>query len=140
MGAVALQHRELILSEIEKGARLTDLASSLQVSPSAISHVLAKDPEYIAAREEGLEARMDKREAELESADSSLKVARARELLSHARWRAEREAPARWGQKSEVNHQVVVPILSISVASPQHAAVQELPASGLVIEQKDVTP
>ena len=69
---------------------------------SAISNVLANDPDYQVARELGLEAKLAAREAEVEAATDPRHVPRARELLSHARWRAERECPARWGQRSIV--------------------------------------
>ena len=36
---------------------------------------------------------------ELEGCQSLPDVSRAKELLSHARWRAERECPRRWGSK-----------------------------------------
>jgi glycosyltransferase A (GT-A) superfamily protein (DUF2064 family) len=45
---------------------------------------------------------MELRERQLEVADESVTVARARDLLSHARWRAEREFPERWGQHNQV--------------------------------------
>ena len=45
---------------------------------------------------------IEQREEELEQAEDALNLARARELLSHARWRAEREFPHRWGQKGSL--------------------------------------
>jgi len=100
---IALQHRTEILTRVALGERLHDIALSLgYASHAGISRILADDPEYREARETGLEARMDTREAELEAASESVTVARARELLSHARWRAERECPHRWGQRSHV--------------------------------------
>lgn len=98
-------NRDEILARIATGARLVDLAQQFGYSsPSAIYNRLRDDPEYHVAREIGNDMRMEIREKELESADDSVKVARARELLSHARWRAEREHPHRWGQRT---HQTV---------------------------------
>lgn len=103
MTALALQPgiREYILAQVADGVRLVDICQALGLKGvgQSISDALASDPEYQAAREAGLEARMDLRERELETCQSLPDVSRAKELLSHARWRAEREAPRRWGAK-----------------------------------------
>jgi hypothetical protein len=102
MTAIAIQRKPEILERLANGHRLIDIAADLGLKThSAIVNVLADDPEYRAAREVGALVRIETRETEMESADDSVTVARARELLSHARWRAEREFPARWGQKTE---------------------------------------
>lgn len=102
MTSIVLQQRDAILDRMRKGERLSDIATSLGLtSHAAISMRLSKDPEYQAARIESLASRLDLRETELEGANDSVTVARARELLSHARWRAEREAPQVWGVKQE---------------------------------------
>lgn len=105
MTALALQPgiREYIIDCVARGTKLQEVAHSLGLAGKgqAIANALADDPEYRAAREDGLEARMEQRERELEIAESQ-DVPRARELLSHARWRAEREAPKRWGAKQQV--------------------------------------
>jgi hypothetical protein len=113
MTALALQPgiREYILCQVAQGVKLQELAQCLGLAGKgqAIANALSDDPEYIAAREEGLAERMELRELQLESA-SSQDVPRARELLSHARWRCEREAPKRWGAKQQldVNNSVTV--------------------------------
>lgn len=99
--AVAILHREHIIERVAKGERLRDIAESLGITHGAISQQLAKDAEYQAAMEAGLEAKMDQREEELERAEDGLTVARARELLSHARWRAERRLPHLYGQQRQ---------------------------------------
>ncbi len=96
--------QDSIIERVTQGERLIDIAKSYGfTSHAVISKHLASNPKYQAARELALEARMDVRESELESADDSVTVARARELLSHARWRAERECPRRWGAKQEIS-------------------------------------
>ena len=86
---MATIHRDSVLERIRAGDRLTDIAHSLGLRDhSAISHRLRDDPDYQLARQTGVEARMEHRERELEVAPDSVTVARARELLSHARWRA----------------------------------------------------
>ena len=103
MTAIAITHRDEIIERVRQGEYLASIAQSLGLKGKgqSISDYLANDPEYQAAREAGLEAKMAAREAQMELAAKD-DVPRARELLSHARWRAEREAPHRWGQKHEV--------------------------------------
>lgn len=102
MSSIVLQHRDTIIKRMERGDRLTDIANDLGLtSHAAISMRLSKDPEYQAARIASLASRLDQREEEMEAANDSVTIARTRELLSHARWRAEREAPQVWGVKQE---------------------------------------
>ena len=103
MPAAAILHRDEIINRVASGEYLASSAQSLGLAGKgqAISNVLAEDPDYQAARETGLEAKMAARESELELAEPAT-VPRARELLSHQRWRCEREAPHRWGQKGTV--------------------------------------
>jgi ubiquinone biosynthesis protein UbiJ len=103
MTAVAVIHRDLVLERIRAGHKLIDIAADLGLSShAAIINALGNDPEYHDARKVAVEVRIEKREGELEVAGDSVTVARARELLSHARWRAEREFPDRWGQRNHV--------------------------------------
>lgn len=102
MTALAIIHKDAIIQQVSEGKRLADIARTLGLSGKgqAISNALANDPEYQAARINGLAARLDQREDEMESC-SAQDVPRARELLSHARWRCEREAPKVWGAKQD---------------------------------------
>jgi len=101
MTAVAKLHRDEIIDRVAQGERLVDIAASFGVTYAALSLVLSKDPEYISARHSGLEAKLEQRETELENAPDGLTIARARELLSHARWRAERLNSAVYGQAKQ---------------------------------------
>ena len=94
MTAVAILHRDAIIQRVAQGDRLVDIGAHYGVTYAALSLVLSKDPEYQAARQNGLDAKLEQRESELEIAPDGLTVARARELLSHARWRAERLNPS----------------------------------------------
>ena len=106
MSAIAVQHKADIIKRLSTGEHLKSIADDLGISVPAISQQLAKDEDYRAAREQSLEARLDQREDEVEASTDMLNLARARELLSHARWRCEREAPHRWGKDSSVNIQI----------------------------------
>ena len=106
MTAIALQRKAEILERVAIGHKLVDIGRDIGVTQPAISQQLAKLPEYRAARESGTLARIEAWEKEIEAIDANteagvLMLARAREMLSHARWRAEREFPERWGQKQE---------------------------------------
>lgn len=127
MTSVALRNRDSILEQIAKGRRLSDIAADLGLrTHSAIINALGSDPEYLAAREIGAEAKMDTREKELEGAAESVTVARARELLSHARWRAEREFPARWGQKTEAKVDATLTVNVVRLL-PEGRLIEEKP-------------
>ncbi|MEE8288391.1 MAG: hypothetical protein V3R25_03150, partial [Nitrosomonadaceae bacterium] len=66
----------------------------------AISKQLLSDPEWIDARMSGALARIEYWEKEIEAINagsSQVELGRAKELLAHARWRAEREFPSQWG-------------------------------------------
>lgn len=113
MTAIAITHREAIIERIGKGEYVKDIAIDLGVSKSAISHVLSDDPEYIDAREQGMEARLDNahkllaeitenKEISKEDAQDYLNLVRIREIgLKRLEWRAEREFASRWGTKVE---------------------------------------
>lgn len=105
--ALAVQHRESIIAQVSKGVRLDDIIASLNlnITKGAITHAIGDDPEYQAARLDGLASRLDNRETELEGAQDQLNLARARELLSHARWRCETEGRSIWGKQSAINVQ-----------------------------------
>lgn len=107
---------------LAEGALTKHIAQHLGISREALSRALTDDPEYQQAMREALDARMEQREEELEGAQDGITLARARELLSHARWRAERLNPAKYGaQKQAVAIQTEGPakIMVVSYADPQ---------------------
>lgn len=104
MAAIAVIHKEEILERISKGEKIADIAKDFGISQPAISKALLDDPEWIEARKAGALSRIERWEKEIEEigADSnSVMLGRAREMLSHARWRAEREFPQTWGQQKQ---------------------------------------
>jgi len=107
MTAVALLHREEIIERVATGAYLVDIAAQFGIQPPAISKHLAADPEYQAAREIALEVRLEQREAELETAPGTApEISRASALVRQAQWRCEREAPHRWGQRTQLTVEI----------------------------------
>jgi len=100
MTAVAILHKEEILKRVAKGDKISDIAKTYGVSHAAISKQLLKDPEWIDARMSGALARIEHWEKEVEAINegtSQVMLGRAKEMLSHARWRAGREFPSQWG-------------------------------------------
>lgn len=100
--AAATVHRTQIIKRLLDGEYVSQIAKELGCSPAAISNGLHDDQEYRSAREAGMELRLKRFENELEQSSDQLAVSRTRELLSHQRWRAEREFPHRWGAKAQV--------------------------------------
>ncbi len=100
MTAVAVKNKSEILKRVAEGDKITDIGKSYGVTQQAISKQLLSDPEWIDARMSGALARIEHWEKEIEAINegtSQVVLGRAREMLSHARWRAEREFPSQWG-------------------------------------------
>ena len=100
-GTLATLDLDATLDRIANGEIAQQIAHSLGVPHSNLYRKLATHPEYSAARESGLAARLDKAENDVETADERT-LARARELWRVVTWRAERECPARWGQVNKL--------------------------------------
>lgn len=92
-----------ILDGIASGKSLKALAIEYDVSDTAVLNRAHKHPEYREKLALGIELRMDTREMELEGAFDNVGVSRARELLSHARWVAERTVPERYAPKNQLH-------------------------------------
>jgi len=130
MTALALQKREDIIERLREGEFVNDIAADLGVSGPAITQNLSKDPEYIAARLEGAEKRMQEDYKGIRNSADALSLARAREGFKASSWFAEREFPDRWGgvrQQSGV---------ALTVVLAQHAAPQDAIPTTVVIESK----
>ena len=100
MTAIAVLHKDEILKRVAKGNKIADIGKTYGVSHAAISKQLLKDPEWIEAHMSGALARIEHWEKEVEAINagsSQVELGRAKEMLSHARWRAEREFPTQWG-------------------------------------------
>jgi len=100
MTAVAILHKDEILKRVAAGDKITDIAKSYGVTQQAISKQLLSDPEWREARMSGALARIEYWEKEIEAINagsSQVELGRAKELLSHHRWKAEREFPTQWG-------------------------------------------
>jgi transcriptional regulator with XRE-family HTH domain len=135
MTAIALTHRDEIIERLSKGEYMKDIAISLGVTKQAISQVLKDDPEYVAAREEGMAERLDNahkllaeitesREIRREDAKEWLDLVRIREAgLKRLEWRAEREHSSRWGSKVEHKQDLSLSI-TVNRSLPEATVIQ----------------
>ena len=100
---IALENREAIIEAVSKGERLIDIAKRYGLKThSGIANHLAQDPEYKLARLNGAHTRLEVREIELENCTTMVEVSKHRDLLSHQRWRCEREWPEVWMPKQAI--------------------------------------
>ncbi len=100
MTAIAVKNKSEILKRVANGDKIADIGKTYKVSHAAISKQLSNDPEWIEARQVGALSRIEFWEKEVEAINagsSQVELGRAKEMLSHARWRAEREFPSQWG-------------------------------------------
>src|SRR3989337_1657635 len=98
MTALAIIHKQEIIEQVEQGMFLDDIARQLGITPAAISKQLKDDDDYIAAREAGVEARLEQQYRAITEAQSMTTISRGREGFRAASWFAEREFPQRWGR------------------------------------------
>ena len=118
---------EPVASRIAAGEYAVHIAAELGMSPQLLSYHLRKLPNWPEIVESAHEARLDNGELEhkqaisegrraldqgnVENARARFDLARVQEgRLKRLEWRAEREAPHRWGikQQVQVNHRVGV--------------------------------
>jgi len=111
MTALAIIHKDDILSRIAGGERLSSIAQSLGIDKSAISKELRSHPEYQEAYQSFHDARLDKAEMEIEAATDQVNIARARELWKAYSWRAER-LDRRYAAKQETSGQSITIVIA----------------------------
>jgi len=101
-GALKQVDDTALISRIANGEYANKIAAELGVHHSSIYRRLAQHPEYALARETAWEYRLDEALQEIEGAADPCTLARGRERFRAIAWRAEREFPSRWGQRSHV--------------------------------------
>lgn len=125
--SVAILNQDEILERISNGEPLPKIATSLQVSKQALSYQLKDNPNYKDAIVFGIEAKMDEYVEAMEGAQSSIDIARTRELLTHSRFLAERLARDKYG-KDTVQVSAQAPVFNVILNTA--------PVSGVEIEVK----
>jgi hypothetical protein len=101
-GALVKYDPEELIQRIAQGAFLRDLAKELGIDKRRLSEKLRQCPGYEEAKQECIDTQLEEAQIALKEARDSADIARAREMFRAAAWRAEREHPARWGQKTHV--------------------------------------
>ena len=100
---------QVIMQRVAEGELLRDIAKDYGVSRSAVSHHIAKHVPadgWKQVREASIAARLEQSCEAMEVAHDALTLARARESARLWMWRAERELPHLYGQRTQVTHEV----------------------------------
>jgi transposase-like protein len=139
---------KLAITEYKQGASLAQLAQKHGVTKQAIYGWLLADlggPEHDRLVTEALTARIAKADESLDTADSPLDLARAREQCRWSRMDLERRRPSLYGQKQEVTHNLPNgPLINIqlsgqSVVHLQQDAAQQSASTDVVLAQHVIT-
>lgn len=91
-----------LIERIAAGEAPVRIAEELGVARQALYMRYAGNEAYQVARAVGAEVRLDSAECEITEAQDPFTLARARERFRAVAWRCEREYPARWGLKQEL--------------------------------------
>lgn len=94
---------DAILDRIAAGDAVAHIAREHGATPAALLYHLRSIPDYQAAREIGMEMRLDDGLEQIRGAANAgdLNLARVAEIhLRRTEWRAEREMAHRWGQRT----------------------------------------
>lgn len=124
--AQAIVHKDEVIARIANGEPLTSIALDLgYASHSGIVERLGDDPEYQKAMRSGIIGKIERREKQLESADSNVTVTRADRLLGHARWWAERLDPQRFGAQKEQAQAPIQVVIQVYESNEEKVIVQD---------------
>ena len=116
---------DAVIDRIARGEYQSHIARELGCAPSLLHAKIGNLPAYRAAMELRNQAKLDKGQAGIESAESAMELARAREEFKAAAWRAQAECPAVWGgAKSQVHITADGPV-SVQLVSFSHDAAQQ---------------
>jgi hypothetical protein len=96
-----------LLSQIETGLLIRDVAKQYNVTRAAVSNALRRaDPaRYKQALEIGMQARLEDALQAQHDANEPVSIARAREIFKSTAWLAERTQPHIYGSKQTLVHQ-----------------------------------
>lgn len=132
---------QIIMQRVANGDLLRDIAKDYGVSRVAVSMHIARHgnkEHWQVVREQSIAARLEAAIEETDQADDVVTLARARDKAKLWMWRAEREHPHRWGQRTQTTIDVGPQLGDLlraarkRVSSAQHA----LQHDGII----DVTP
>lgn len=101
-GALATLDDDAIVQRIASGEYQSHIARELGVAPQSLHARITKHPKYRDALKARNSAKLDDAQEDIETAPQA-DLARARESWKAATWRAERECPDEWGQRTQVD-------------------------------------
>lgn len=102
MTAIAILHREEILTKLASGMILREIAAEYGITKQAISQVLQHDPDYAIALQHQADSMIQEAKVETWAAREPLDIARAREMTKFAFRYAESIDSERWSPKSNI--------------------------------------
>ena len=100
-GVPALIDADSIIDRIAAGEYQSHIAKQLGIPPQTLHGQISTHPSYRIALEARNMGKLDDSQKGIDNTESDL--ARAREAFKAAAWRAERECPAVWGQRSKLD-------------------------------------
>ena len=105
---------DAILGQLCSGMKLRDIAKQIGITKQSLHTHISKHPQYLAAKQEAFDSRLDDCEDELRRATDATDIARAREVFRATAWRAERECPSIWGKQDTNNGTSVTVVIDTS--------------------------
>lgn len=103
---IAIQRKAEVIQRIANGEMVKDIAKDLGCHPTAITHALKGDQDYLDAQIAFHSSRIDNAEEMILAADDSVSCTRAIGYHKAVSWRASVEQRRIWGQQPSV---VVMP-------------------------------
>lgn len=100
--ALAKLDADFLIDRISDGAFLRDLSKDTGIDKRRLSEYLRKHPDYASAKKTSIQVQIEDAQLALSLAREASDIARAREMFRAAAWRAERECPDEWGQRTHV--------------------------------------
>lgn len=105
--ALANVDADSVIERIASGEYQSHIAAQLGIPKQSLHNVISKHPAYREALKLRNMAKLDQAQEAIENpeGESALAkdLARAREAFKAAAWRAERECPGEWGNKTQIS-------------------------------------
>ena len=105
---------EEVLPLLAQGTPTDEIAAPYGITGRALRYWLMNDERATKARKSFLDHKLLECTEAIETSDSALPLARAREAFRSWAWIAERRLPQEYGQRQQVEHHVL-PVLNITV-------------------------
>ena len=100
---------QVILDRIAKGELMRHIAEDYGCVVQTVSEYVKRNVDsetWAQVREHSIASRLEQSSHEIEQAQDQLELARAREQARLWMWRAERELPHLYGQRTQITHEI----------------------------------